>query len=477
MNSFTKNFMNIIYNFGDFWEFQMVALDGTVNRNALFTIYLMILLYVFVKNEKCEKMKIFIVYNIIFFVIFLFPLTAHIIIRYVTGSLVFWRIFWLLPISIVSSYVFVYLSDSIKENGKKFVFWLGVVAILLIGARGMTVYELTERSENPYKLPNVVIEVIEVINMDATINDIERKQVVFPPGMYPFVRQYDASIHMTFSAVNFRLSQGERLYGINQELFNMIYYGEFNGRRLGQLLKLERYNYFVIWKYHPELVSLSPSFYRVGEVSDYAIFRGRSFILHPTYFNGVDYSPVFDYYFYLERYPDVKEDVGIDSYAVLEHFVTIGMSEGRIGSGEFNVFYYRENYPDLVFELGEELEDFFYHYLRYGVYEGLVASRLFPVKDGRNYDVVFNFDFFIKRYPELVAGFNTREEVLEFFVTEGMAMGLQGSAEFDVFFYMERFADVREYFGDDIISYYLHFIYDGAEEGRRAFEQPRFNRF
>lgn len=48
-----------------------------------------------------------------------------------------------------------------------------------------------------------------------------------------------------------------------------------------------------------------------------------------TVYNGVDYSAVFDYNYYISNNGDIKAAFGDDDVAVLAHFVNYGMSEGR----------------------------------------------------------------------------------------------------------------------------------------------------
>lgn len=48
-----------------------------------------------------------------------------------------------------------------------------------------------------------------------------------------------------------------------------------------------------------------------------------------TVYEGIDYSPVYDYEYYIQNNADIKRAFGDDDIAVLSHFVNNGMSEGR----------------------------------------------------------------------------------------------------------------------------------------------------
>ena len=89
----------------------------------------------------------------------------------------------------------------------------------------------------------------------------------------------------------------------------------------------------------------------------------------------VDYSPVFDADFYYSNYSDVQETVGHDAEALLEHFINLGMKEGRVGKPSFNVRAYMKNNLDLLTLYGiSDLSVYYYHYMRSGKAEGRLAT-------------------------------------------------------------------------------------------------------
>ena len=50
-----------------------------------------------------------------------------------------------------------------------------------------------------------------------------------------------------------------------------------------------------------------------------------------TVYNGIDYSSVYDFDYYVARYPDIAYYFADDPQGALAHFVTFGISEGRQG--------------------------------------------------------------------------------------------------------------------------------------------------
>ena len=89
-----------------------------------------------------------------------------------------------------------------------------------------------------------------------------------------------------------------------------------------------------------------------------------------TVYNGIDYSAVYDYYYYVANNADVKNAYGNDDVAVLQHFVNYGMKEGRCAKESFNVQSYRSRYADLQAAYGNNLPAYYMHYISYGQNEG-----------------------------------------------------------------------------------------------------------
>ena len=82
------------------------------------------------------------------------------------------------------------------------------------------------------------------------------------------------------------------------------------------------------------------------------------------------YASIFDATFYAQKYPDLAAVFGTNENALLSHFLTSGMAEGRQGCAEFNVQYYMAKYPDLRAAYGDQLPLYYMHYMSAGKLEG-----------------------------------------------------------------------------------------------------------
>ena len=80
-----------------------------------------------------------------------------------------------------------------------------------------------------------------------------------------------------------------------------------------------------------------------------------------------DYSSVFDAGYYYRTYPDLQQNIGNDPAALLNHFLTIGMKEGRSGNASFQVKAYMYYNPDLMAVYrSRDLSSYYFHYMESG---------------------------------------------------------------------------------------------------------------
>ncbi|WP_022748649.1 hypothetical protein [Lachnobacterium bovis] len=97
-----------------------------------------------------------------------------------------------------------------------------------------------------------------------------------------------------------------------------------------------------------------------------------------TEYKGVDYKDVFDAETYYDNYIDLELAFGLDDQKLLEHFVNMGMAEGRMANSTFNVKDYRNNYKDLQNAFGNDLKSYYLHYINYGKEEERIAKGPIP---------------------------------------------------------------------------------------------------
>ena len=198
-----------------------------------------------------------------------------------------------------------------------------------------------------------------------------------------------------------------------------------------------------------------------------------------TVYNGVDYRDVYDYVYYVNKYPDIRRAFVTDDKAVLAHFVTHGMKEGRQGCAAFDVQTYKAKYADLRKAFGNDNTKYYLHFIKNGKKEGRTA-RPEAVKNpttmwnGVDYSAVYDYKQYVEKYPDIKKAFGTDDvATIRHFVRYGMKEGRQAKSTFDVNSYVNNYKDLRRAYGSDKVKYYYHFIWNGSKEGRKAVNVPQ----
>ena len=202
--------------------------------------------------------------------------------------------------------------------------------------------------------------------------------------------------------------------------------------------------------------------------------------------DGVDYAAVFNPEYYSEHNKDVVNAFGNTTEALLNHFVTYGMNEGRQGSEEFSVEAYKYNNPDLVNVFGNDTRTYYIHYIKYGKAEGRKATGSTGnggnsggnqggtaagnyVVDGVDYSAVFNADYYYNNHKDVSNAFGKDAQALfNHFMNYGINEGRQASEEFNVEAYKANNPDLVNVFGGDTRTYYVHYVKYGKAENRKA---------
>ena len=228
---------------------------------------LAILYIVFAVKEKSIR-KIFLGYTIIFFIVYLFPVSASIIMLLIE-ELVYWRMFWMLPTSIIIAFAFTHIVERLKGQKQKLII-TGIIVVLIM-VTGTWIYRSNRfvNAANLHKLPEVVPIICGDITNDAAKYGQQPRAVV-ANSIVPYIRQYDASIELFYGRGALK---GEDLDEIIQEILHQTMYDIPDYIRLAELLEYTQCNYFV-WQGSEESYNgFLPYGYRiVNQVDDYVVY-------------------------------------------------------------------------------------------------------------------------------------------------------------------------------------------------------------
>ena len=193
-----------------------------------------------------------------------------------------------------------------------------------------------------------------------------------------------------------------------------------------------------------------------------------------TVYQGVDYSPIYNYNYYVTHNGDVAQMSAGNDYLALQHFVNCGMAEGRNGNEEFDVHIYANKYVDIYNAFGYDWDMCYMHYLKDGFKEGRSAKASNPddrihCYQGVDYSSVYSYEEYLKYNSDVAAAVGENDYLaIQHFVNSGMAEARLASSEFSPYIYRAKYMDVYTAFQDDIAKYYMHFIRDGKAENRTA---------
>lgn len=191
-------------------------------------------------------------------------------------------------------------------------------------------------------------------------------------------------------------------------------------------------------------------------------------------YNGVDYSAVYNYSYYIKKYPDIAKAFPNDDISTLAHFVTYGMNEKRQGNMNFDVNSYYNQYADLRSAFGTNWRAYYLHYIQNGKAEGRKGTGTktmqgTTVYNGVDYSAVYNMSDYLNKNTDVKKAVGGDDlAAIAHFVNYGMKEGRQASSKFDVNSYRMRYKDLRSAFGYDLASYYYHYMSSGKAEGRQA---------
>ena len=195
-----------------------------------------------------------------------------------------------------------------------------------------------------------------------------------------------------------------------------------------------------------------------------------------TVCNGVNYSAVYDFGYYYNKYADLRTAYGYDDDAYLQHFIYCGMYEGRQASEYFNVRNYAYMYGDLRRAFKNNLSLYYLHYMNFGKREGRAGTGIVTtlqggstVYNGIDYGSVYDLGYYYNRYADLQNAYGFDDDAyLQHFIYCGMYEGRQANDKFNVRTYAYMYGDLRHAYKNNLNLYYMHYMYFGKSEGRVA---------
>ncbi|MDE5894149.1 MAG: hypothetical protein K2H45_14620 [Acetatifactor sp.] len=153
--------------------------------------YLLMLVYLWI-TEKDRRRRVLLLYMpLVVLLLFFNPLFARLVYG-IMGDGIYYRILWLLPMTVVIAYGVVSLYGRLKGR-KKYVFAL--LSAVLVMLSGSCIYASPHfcKAENLYHMPQEVVDICDAIQVEG-----REVMAVFPKEMLSFVRQYTPLVCMPY---------------------------------------------------------------------------------------------------------------------------------------------------------------------------------------------------------------------------------------------------------------------------------------
>lgn len=197
-------------------------------------------------------------------------------------------------------------------------------------------------------------------------------------------------------------------------------------------------------------------------------------------------SKLFDWHYYLEKYPDLQKNGVQTEEQALSHWKTFGEKEGRIALRMpvfFDWQYYLNKYPDLRENGIETEQQAITHWQMFGQKEGRIAIRT---------PAFFDWQYYLHKYPDLQKdGVKTEQQALAHWFTFGekegrnMTSSLTVTGQKNIIIYTHM-GDFNINDGGTVVQYYLAQILEEkfgqnvriySSSGKKNTDNPIFNKY
>lgn len=196
--------------------------------------FLLAMIYLLI-TEKRKPVRIMLVYMPVFVLLLFFnPLVTGLVYRYADNE-IYYRILWLLPVTVVIAYAVVKIYGELK--GKQKIFF-AIVSVLLIMVSGSYIYsnDFYRKAENIYHVPESVVNICDAIEVEG-----REVMAVFPEELIQYVRQYSPVVCMPYG----REITVDR-WNYSMELYDVMEADVIDARRLCELARAHACAYIIL---------------------------------------------------------------------------------------------------------------------------------------------------------------------------------------------------------------------------------------
>lgn len=236
-----------------------------------YLLFLAALLFLLWNRKEKQNRRWLAGYCILFLLVYICPVTAKVIMKYCVGDLVYWRMFWLLPASVVIAYMAVRICKMGKSRMLQTIAVLGMLALIALTGKNPYLGKDVpyQKAVNMHKLPADVCQICDQIA--GSREEQEKAVAVMPDELIGYVRQYDASIELVYG-------RRSKLRKRRKKIHRQMNRENPNFRRLIRMLRRSGVNYLVYLADEEQDQQIeSLGFTQVGKAGDYILYKDTQY--------------------------------------------------------------------------------------------------------------------------------------------------------------------------------------------------------
>ena len=243
-----------------------LELFGSYMGTGLITVFFFaMVIYLYCVETDKEKRILFVYMPTGLLLIYFNPLFCNLVYG-IIGDEIYYRILWLMPVTIVLSYGIVKLYRRYQGRCRWLVLILLAIGVMLSGKLIYT-NENFKKAENEYHIPQTVVEICDAITVEG-----REVMAVFPKEMLQYVRQYSAYVCMPYG----REMTIDR-WGFYSELYFVMEEEALRVEKMAELAKANYCHYIIIESDKELLGDMTAYDYELFErINGYDIYIDRS---------------------------------------------------------------------------------------------------------------------------------------------------------------------------------------------------------
>lgn len=173
------------------WNSALELFESYMGTGLITAFFLVSVVYLFFVEQDKAKRVLFLYMPIVLLLLYFNPLVCRVIYS-VIGDEIYYRILWLIPVTIILAYGIVCFYQ--RSHGKYRRMFL-IFSAVMVMVSGSLIYRNVnfKKADNLYHIPQTVVEICDAIEVEG-----REVMAVFPVEMLQYVRQYSAYICMPY---------------------------------------------------------------------------------------------------------------------------------------------------------------------------------------------------------------------------------------------------------------------------------------